>query len=87
MFSISSVADEAPQLYHLTSDTASCLELSIFSHGLVSTKWGGEGSTQCYADRHYLNILVLVPEVLCDKLHGLGGLVRLGGQEDVAARK
>ena len=38
-------------------------------------------------DRHYLNILVLVPEVLCDKLHGLGGLVRLGGQEDVAARK
>ena len=41
----------------------------------------------CNADRHYLNILVLVPEMLCDELHGLGGLVRLGGQEDVAARK
>ena len=47
----------------------------------------GEGKDLPNADRHYLNILVLVPEVLCDKLHGLGGLVRLGGQEDVAARK
>ena len=36
---------------------------------------------------HYLNILVLVPEMLCDELHSLGGLVRLGGQEDVAASK
>ena len=85
MFSISSVADEAPQLYHLTSDTASCFELSIFSHGLVSTKW--EVKDLPNADRCYLNILVLVPEMLCDELHGLGGLVRLGGQEDVAARK
>ena len=32
----------------------------------------------------YLNIFVLVPEVLCDELHGLCGLVGLGGQEDVA---
>ena len=47
----------------------------------------GEGKDLPNSDRHYLNILVLVPEVLCDELHGLGGLVRLGGQEDVAARK
>ena len=66
MFSISSVADEAPQLYHLTSDTASCLELSIFSH-----------------DRHYLNILVLVAEVLRDELDRLRGLVGLWRQKDV----
>ena len=32
---------------------------------------------------HYLNILVLVPEMLCDELHSLGGLVRLRGEEDV----
>lgn len=30
-----------------------------------------------------LNILVLIPEVLSDELHRLGGLVRLGGEEDV----
>ena len=44
----------------------------------------GEGKDLPTADRHYLNILVLVPEMLCDKLHGLGGLVRLGREEDVA---
>jgi hypothetical protein len=32
----------------------------------------------------HLNILVLVPEVLGNELYGLGGLVRLGRQEDVA---
>lgn len=31
----------------------------------------------------YLNILVLIPEVLSDELHSLGGLVRLRGEEDV----
>ena len=31
----------------------------------------------------HLNILVLIPEVLSDELHSLGGLVRLRGEEDV----
>ena len=86
MFSISSVADEAPQLYHLTHLTPRLVCNYPYSP-MALFQPSGEEKDLPNADRHYLNILVLVPEVLCDKLHGLGGLVRLGGQEDVAARK
>ena len=34
----------------------------------------------------YLNILVFVSEMFSDEFHGLGGLVRLRGEEDVAEK-
>ena len=88
MFSISSVADEAPQLYHLTHLTPRLVcNYPYLLMALFQPSGEEKDLPNSDRDRHYLNILVLVPEMLCDELHGLGGLVRLGGQEDVAAKK
>ena len=72
---------------YTTSHLTPCL-LYNYPYGLVSAKWGRiYPMLTAIMTSHYLNILVLVPEMLCDELHSLGGLVRLGGQEDVAASK
>ena len=83
MFSISSVADEAPQLYHLTHLTPRLVCNYPYSP-MALFQPSGEEKDLPNADRHYLNILVLVPKMLSDELNSLGCFVSFWRQEDVA---